>query len=227
MLPRVVALSGKMRSGKDTIATVLCESFGYTRIAFADKLRQAVYALDPVISSPGDDHCLLSDLDHRPYEYIKENYPEFRRLMQRMGTEVGRNLFGNNFWVDQLVQEVHAHPDRRYVITDCRFPNEAIATQDRLQGVVVRVVREGQTVTDQHASEIALDEWAFPCYIINNGTVEELADAVKKTFARYLHEQNPYPNGFTAHGVERKSPKSRLVLQASLTKGATGSSGSA
>lgn len=225
MLPRVVALSGKMQSGKDTIANVLWESFGYTKIAFADKLREAVYALNPIISGPDDDHSYLSDLSHRSYEYIKANYPEFRRLLQHMGTEVGRNLFGINFWVDQLVREVQARPDERFVITDCRFPNEAIATQDKLQGVVIRVVREGQASSDQHPSEIALDEWAFPCYILNNGTVEELVDAVRKTFTRYLHEQNPYPNGFIAHSVERKSPTRRLVLQASLTKGTTASGG--
>lgn len=218
MLPRIVALSGKMRSGKDTIANVLCESFGYTKIAFANKLRQAVYALDPVISGPEDEYCYLSELDHRSYEYIKENYPEFRRLLQAMGTEVGRNLFGENFWVDQLVRTVKENPETRYVITDCRFPNEAIAAQDALQGVVIRVVREGNETTGTHPSETALDEWAFPCYILNNGTVEELVDAVKKTFMRYTNENNPYPTGFVVRSVECPGPKSRLVLQTKPTR---------
>ena len=45
---------------------------------------------------------------------------KLRRLLQRMGTEVGRELFGQDFWVELAMRKL----DGPTVFTDCRFPNE-------------------------------------------------------------------------------------------------------
>jgi dephospho-CoA kinase len=47
---QLIGLSGYARSGKDEAAKVLIEEFGFKRIAFADKLRDFLYALDPIVA---------------------------------------------------------------------------------------------------------------------------------------------------------------------------------
>ena len=43
--PRIISLSGLQGSGKDTVADMLCERYGYKRISFAATLKDAVAAV--------------------------------------------------------------------------------------------------------------------------------------------------------------------------------------
>ena len=45
----IIGLSGFARSGKDEAAKVLVEEFGFKRVGFADKLREVLYALNPLV----------------------------------------------------------------------------------------------------------------------------------------------------------------------------------
>ena len=45
----IIGLSGYAQSGKDTVAKVLIEEYGFTRIAFADKIREFLYDLNPQV----------------------------------------------------------------------------------------------------------------------------------------------------------------------------------
>ena len=98
-----------------------------------------------------------------------------------MGTEVGRELFGENFWVEKAIASV---PDgTRAVFTDCRFPNEADAVRE-LNGQVWRIERAGFGPINNHPSETSLDNYKFDQYINNDEKLESLEDKV----ARLLHD---------------------------------------
>ncbi|NDB86541.1 MAG: DUF4406 domain-containing protein, partial [Alphaproteobacteria bacterium] len=99
LVPRieVLGLSGYARSGKDTVGDILTQN-GYTKFSFAAELKQAIYNLNPLVSVDGMTYqrsLIGFDLDQ-----AKVLYPEIRKLLQRMGTEVGRKLFGEDFWVE-------------------------------------------------------------------------------------------------------------------------------
>lgn len=49
--PKLIGLSGWATSGKDETANVLVRLYGYERIAFADKLKEFVKAIDPIVGS--------------------------------------------------------------------------------------------------------------------------------------------------------------------------------
>jgi dephospho-CoA kinase len=72
-----------------------------------------------------------------------------------------------------------------WIITDCRFPNEAKAIKDR-GGILIRVNRPRYgnsmvALATAHESETALDGYEKWNYIIdNNGTIEELIEKVKQ-----------------------------------------------
>jgi hypothetical protein len=172
--PRVtiVGLSGWARSGKDTAADYLVDNYGYTKFSFASPMKEAMYRLDPRITiNELSNTSLRIGVDVYGWEGLKERSPDVRGLLQRFGTEVGREMFGQDFWVDYAMSQI---PDgAKVVIADVRFPNEADAIK-KLGGKVLRVEREGVTAVNNHASESALNDYTFDVVITNNGTIDKL-----------------------------------------------------
>lgn len=173
----IVGISGYARSGKDTVADHLVAKHGFEKIAFADPLREAVHTLDPWVGDWGDVPIRYAEaVDNMGYEAAKEAFPEIRRLLQRMGTEVGRELWGEGFWVEQLGARLDH--EASYVIPDCRFPSEASAVQSRWGGVMWRVTRPGFGPVNEHPSEVGLDDWRFDCHVLNDKTPAALCEHV-------------------------------------------------
>lgn len=116
-----------------------------------------------------------------------------RLLLTTLGTECGRNIIHPNIWVNATMADYNADeldmkanypkfnfPD--WVITDVRFLNELEAIKDR-KGIVIRIERHDKNYTNvqQHESEIALDDYKFFDYTIDNdGTIDELIIKVKE-----------------------------------------------
>lgn len=125
----IVALSGFAGVGKDEAAKVLVNEYGFTRIAFADPVCEAMYVLDPIIAPDGIGFVSLREtVDACGWDTAKRNFPEVRRLLQVFGTEIGRQMFGENVWVDLAMK--NASQFERVVFTDCRFENEAQAVRE-------------------------------------------------------------------------------------------------
>jgi len=170
----IVGLCGRKRSGKDTLAEELVERYGYTRVAFADPLREMLLALDPVVEQGDYTRTLrVSDMvATRGWEDAKA-HPEVRRLLQRLGTEAGRVTLGENVWIDAARRKIDAI-EGPVVVTDVRFPNEADAIKD-WGGYLARVVRPGyESSDDTHVSESAMDDYLTYADVQNDGTVTEL-----------------------------------------------------
>ena len=103
----IIGLSGYARSGKDEAAKLLVNGHGFTRVAFADKLRECLYQLNPMCGRGWD----TSD---RPVVYVQDVIEEYgwdgyketeygieiRRLLQRLGTEAGRQTLWDSIWID-------------------------------------------------------------------------------------------------------------------------------
>lgn len=167
----IIGLSGVARSGKDTVADYLIENYGFKKVSFADPIREALYRLDPDIELDGYDMKLASAVRLLGWEKLKDASSSIRGLMQRMGTEVGREMFGENIWVDAALKGIA--PEDNIVITDVRFPNEADAIQ-AIGGKLWRIERPGVGPANDHPSENALDSYEFPIKLANEGTLEDL-----------------------------------------------------
>jgi hypothetical protein len=191
----IIGLSGYARSGKDEAAKVLVEKHGFTRVAFADKLREVLYALNPVVVAnikyhgpvPVDEYTgpvymrLQEIIDVYGWEHYKSSpfSQDVRYLLQRLGTEAGRQTLWDSIWVDAAFAGVDSD---KIVVTDVRFPNEAQAIWDR-GGYNVRVERYGVGPAvgadgTVHPSETSLDDWYFDYHLFNHDGLEEYHAAV-------------------------------------------------
>jgi hypothetical protein len=178
---QILGFCGVARSGKDTAAQAL---EGFTRIAFADGVREALLALDPVITHrhrpPSGLNSLVNlsvafDCYGLNWDSIKHYSNNLRELLQRMGTEAGRNIHGDDCWIRLAQRKIEAAPGD-VVITDCRFANEAQAIRD-WGGTVIRIDRPGVSACNDHASERL--EFEPDAVIVNDGTIAELHGQVR------------------------------------------------
>ncbi|MEE1835768.1 deoxynucleotide monophosphate kinase family protein [Streptomyces sp. SP17KL33] len=174
---RNIALMGRARSGKDTIAERLVKEHGYERVAFADPLKEMALQIDPLIPTMDGIHVRLRALVRDTgWEYAKDHYPEVRRLLQYVGQSVRAHSY-EDFWRDLAMRKVSAAiaADRPVVVTDCRYLNEA-QTLSAARFLMVRVIRPGgvDPRTSSHESERALAGFLPDSVIRNDGTVADL-----------------------------------------------------
>jgi len=132
----IVGLMGEAKTGKDTIANMLGETYGFHKTAFAHNLKEAC-------------RLLFNFSDAQLYGNQKEVVDAFwkktpREVLQYVGTELFRNNFDKDFWVKSLMNHINshicAHNVQRWVISDCRFKNEMQAIKDA-GGKVIRLYR--------------------------------------------------------------------------------------
>jgi hypothetical protein len=141
-------------------------------------MKEAMYRLNPRITvNEVVNTALRVGVDVYGWEGLKERSPDVRGLLQRFGTEVGREMFDENFWVDYALHSIV--DGTKVVIADVRYPNEADAIR-KLGGKVFRVERDGVVAANEHMSEHALDGYEFDGKIENNGTIQSLHENVRK-----------------------------------------------
>lgn len=172
----IIGLTGYARSGKDVSGKIITALLGHTRFAFADPIRESMLILDPFVCGTVRFSEAL-EMSGGDWDALKKNEAfggEVRRLMQLFGTEVGRNLFGHNVWVDQLARRARDQGADAIVVTDVRFDNEAewiLASG----GWVIEVTRPGVGPVNGHVSDSGLSRHLITETITNDGTLEDLS----------------------------------------------------
>jgi hypothetical protein len=140
----ILGLVGFAGSGKGTIGDLLVENHGYKPESFAKSLKDAAAVIF------GWDRDLLEGNTPQSREF-RETKDEYwsksldklitpRIIMQQLGTECGRDVFGTDIWVSSVERRISQDPDSDYVLTDVRFPNEIKKIQD-MGGKVIRITR--------------------------------------------------------------------------------------
>lgn len=194
----LVGLGGKLRSGKDEVADRL-SLYDFVKLGMSDALHEAMLKIDPYVPVEIElgklQRWLMRVIFRRDetvfdferyssicarvgYVEAKTN-PEVRRLLQKLGTDVGRNMIGENVWVNIMARKIDDHRGAGHpvVVTGVRFRNE-VAMIEELGGRAVWVDRPGiQAPTEgtaAHASENSVSEGDFSVTLLNDSTLESL-----------------------------------------------------
>lgn len=206
-MTRIVGIGGKLASGKDAISDYLVETYGWVKMGMSDPLADALYTLDPLIETRDETQVRVRFLGFIPlwrktvvttgvirYQavfdrlgYVKaKEIPEVRRLLQILGTEVGRKqLSDGNLWTDIMERKVRQAVESGapgVIVTGIRFPNETSAIETNLEGELWWVERPSlkSTVNAGHASENSVNRRDFHVEILNDGTLPDLYDKVDR-----------------------------------------------
>lgn len=168
-----IGICGYAESGKDAVADILVAEFGYTKVGMSDALDKYLLILDPIIEiTPGEyyRYRLIRDT----YNYVEsKKFEEVRRLLQRLGTDVGRAI-DPDIWVKEWRDAAELCGNDNVVVTGIRFQNE-IDMVDKL----VWVNRPGVGPKNDHVSEDLAFVFEQADYMVSNsGTLENLRDGV-------------------------------------------------
>lgn len=183
----IIALSGYARAGKDATGKILVDNHGFTRVSFADKIREFILAIDPIVGFDNEDVRLSGIVEALGWESAKA-MPEVRRLLQNTGTEAGQYVLWKTIWAEATLGR-YLNPldyiNRSIVITDFRFPHEGEVIK-KLNGYTIRVRRPGVGPINKHGSETALQDcnWIFDQYLDNDSdllTLETKVDTMLRT----------------------------------------------
>ena len=195
----IISLTGKIGSGKDTVADLINQITPYHNWEvkkFAGKLKVIAELLTGVPKANFEDQEFKK-------QYIGDDWGmTYRDLLQKLGTEAIRTGLHSDAWVNALFSDYKANTvavgtsefdfteeDQipNWIITDCRFPNELEAVKKR-GGVTIKIERDlmtrkgysTPTEADLHSSETSLDHITSWDYVIdNNSSAEELKFKVK------------------------------------------------
>lgn len=186
-MPKVIiGLSGKKRSGKDTVCQIIQSllDLQVERMAVADTLKEeAVDFLSKDFLAPSRE-TMLEEIG---LDQTKEKY---RMFLQWWGTEFRKEICGvPDYWVNLLRERIAKSPSDVIVITDVRFPDEAEMIKSHPISELWRVERpslEDEQPKDVHPSECALDDYTFDYVIDNTCDLEKLKDAVSLRLFRLL-----------------------------------------
>ena len=172
----IIGVSGYAQSGKDTVAGMLMGLHKYERVAFADKIRELLLAMDPFVYANEDYYRLEDVVESFGWEVAKVRFPEVRRLLQDLGVGA-RESFGKDFWVKQALGQYK--PTDNIVVTDVRFQNEAEFIKGFPGAKIWRVERPGVLAVNAHPSESQMDDWEFDEVIKNDGDLDSLKSQIK------------------------------------------------
>ena len=161
----IIGICGLIGSGKGSVGDILVEQ-GYTKVSFADKLK------DGVATIFGYDRSMLEG-DTDESRSWREQTDEFwsketgrtitpRIVLQEFGTDCMRNGYYDGVWVSLLKQHILDNPGN-YVIPDVRFRNEQDMIRE-LSGQIWRVQRGD------------VPEW-YGCAMLDNTTGGNLMEA--------------------------------------------------
>lgn len=175
-----IALTGGMRSGKDTVGKYLCKQHGFERFAFGDSIRRVCRELFPEAFKHGG----------KP-----------RKLLQEFGQFCVS--IDTNVWVNYLFQEIDSFgfdlKEDNIVITDLRQPHEYEAL--RKKGFVIvrvncepelrkrRIIDSGEQFSEEnfnHETEQHIDTFEVDWELDNNGTEEDLFQQVEFMLSKII-----------------------------------------
>ncbi len=173
---RVIGLTGRKGSGKDTFCACLQASAQragqrVVRLAFADLLKAEVARA-----------CGVSVLEINAHKEV------FRPVLQWWGTDFRRARYGVDYWVAQVRRGLTAWPALHgpavACLTEVRFPNEAALVRE-FGGVMARLVRPQNERDDAHPSETAMAQIAVDATILNDGCLDALQAVADAFWAKY------------------------------------------
>jgi hypothetical protein len=156
-MTHVIALTGYAGVGKTTFAERLAAGRGYVHLAFADKLKDLLRSINPIVV-PGHGPFLGSlnqQVAARGWDDLKRNVPYVRQLLQDTGM-AARDVLGEDVWIKPVIRQAKARGP--VVISDLRLPNELDALRGSLfdSVIVLRLTRSGIGPANGHITETPL-----------------------------------------------------------------------
>lgn len=159
--PLVVQLLGQARAGKDFTAFTLKSYYESTGksveiYSYAAPMKQIAATLFGISLEQLDDYKNQSDRFHiNLIDYLSGSHgfdTNFRTLLQRLGNEAIKPVFGDAVWANLAKQHISKSQSDIIIIPDCRF----LVELNTIGGKTIRIVNSSLPPPMDHPSELEL-----------------------------------------------------------------------
>lgn len=189
---KIIGLTGHSRSGKDSVAAVLRDDFGFQQKAMAGGIRDILLGMNPMIlDDEGETHSMqgLWHDSHKDWDIVKARSKDSVDYMIRLG-QVCRDVLGEAVWLNRVLPPGELKDP--ICISDVRQENEYWAIKER-GGVVWRVTRPG---TEKRGMDGLLDHLEFDFHIENRGSLFDLRGSVQAAISYDLERRTTKGKGY-------------------------------
>ncbi len=123
------------------------------------------------------DNKFTKFLNNNDYSFLNDFYITMRQLLQVFGTNIMRQTFGDNLWVNLTLNNVN-----KVIISDIRFKTELEALERQKNVFTIYIDRPCCKPGNHQSEKEVVDLYhkeAFDITIHNNGTLKDLYNKVK------------------------------------------------
>ena len=207
----IIGVVGFIGSGKGTVADILVQKHNFTKLSFADTVKDATAAIFgwPRSLLEGDTNESREWREERDEWWSEKTNLHItpRNMLQLMGTEVGRSMIHPDLWIYALEKKIDMY--QNVVIADVRFQNEIKFIQEK-GGFVVRVKRGADPEWHDTALKANLEcnsdlmsdypihysEWAWigqimDYHLVNEGAISMLEADITHMLKVFTGPKNP------------------------------------
>lgn len=174
----LIGLHGESRAGKDSVARILVDQYGFEQRALATGIRTMLLDLNPWLRDNFGDLVQLRWLYEEcdgDWDRIKASSKDSVEFMIRLG-QSARDTISEDVWIQSQFPTMRfdVFKEGNVVISDIRQPNEVDFLR-RWGGELWKVERKG---TEKRGMDSLLKDVKFDATIVNNGTLADLANTV-------------------------------------------------
>lgn len=202
----IIGIRGGISSGKDTVGNWLYDR--YTEMypnknvqikKFASKVKEIATILTGIPIEQFEIEDVKNSYLPREWNYIcsdgKEHRMTVRELLQRIGTEAGRNGIHSNIWINATFSSYNPNSDI-FIITDMRFKNEFNSVRNR-DGYTVLIDRKMPFQEwyrlifksyPNEKSDIYIDKFEFISKFLS--VVRNLSESDKQLWDEFIRASN-------------------------------------
>lgn len=168
MVPAIIGLLGRSRSGKDTVANAILASHPQYQIRrLSAPLKQATQALYDFTP----DQLETDQKEQLDPRWNKTPRQAIQALTEHMMQQMGHDFFTRRLYAN-------LPPNQPIIIPDVRYPHD-IQEITKRNGIVLKVVRPGNPI--QHPFENHIDHLQGTHTLINDGSLQDLFNQISKS----------------------------------------------
>lgn len=138
-MSKVIILNAPAGAGKDTIADLITQQYGYMKLQFKEELYKELAGFYDLPIEVIVDVCSDREKKEAPCDYFGGLTP--RQALIMMSEDIVKPQKGKRYFGEQLAKEAHNFPF--VIVSDGGFHEEVQAVQDEHQCIVVRLNGRG------------------------------------------------------------------------------------
>lgn len=176
ILPQIIGVCGKRRSGKDLVANFICSQYNYTNKKISSDLKSIIKILFGFTDSQleSDEKDIIDPMwditPRQPMQFFGTEIMQYK--IQELIPDIQRN-----FWIKSFINKNVVNNTQKIIVSDIRFLHEYEELK-KYNIIIIRVDRINENVNnsavDEHISEKEYLKIPADIVIQNDGTIEDL-----------------------------------------------------